>query len=69
MQDLAAILIAGAAVAWLVRRAIRRFRRPGCTTCAGSPAGRADGFVPLATLRQNAQRTREEPNACSPQDR
>jgi hypothetical protein len=60
LQDLAAGLLALVALAWLVRRAVRRRARatpfcgecPGCATSADPHAGPAgpvrEGFVPLS---------------------
>jgi hypothetical protein len=56
-QDLAAILIAVAAVAWLARASLRRLTGAGCGSCRGPrEGGDADGFVSLEEVRRGASR-------------
>ena len=50
IQDVVAIAVAAAAVAWLARGFRRSLARPGCGRNASPPTGGADGFVPIDRL-------------------
>ncbi|MFM7250414.1 MAG: hypothetical protein ACKO5R_10980 [Planctomycetaceae bacterium] len=63
-DDIAAIAIAVAAAAWLVRGWMRSLTAPPCGAGRDVPAG-ADGFVPLDGLAP-PPRGRQAPRPASP---